>query len=95
MSITIKNSEKDGKGFFEAYEEDTVVGKMMYVKNQANILIIQHTEVDPNFGGRGIGKLLVQSAVAYARTKHIKIIPLCPFASKVMAGRKEYQDVVV
>ncbi|PZP44801.1 MAG: GNAT family N-acetyltransferase [Pseudopedobacter saltans] len=95
MSITIKNSEKDGKGIFEAYEEDKKAGEMTYVKNKSDIIIIDHTEVDPSFGGKGIGKQLVESAVAYARAKHLKIMPLCPFASKVMTGKKQYEDVMM
>jgi len=94
MSTTIKNAEKDGKGIFEAYEEGQKAGEMVYVKNQANILIIDHTEVDPRFGGKGIGKQLISAAVAYARATHLKIMPLCPFASKVMEGKDEYKDIL-
>lgn len=94
MSITIKNVEKDGKGIFEAYEEDTKVGEMTYVKNQAGILIIDHTEVAPEAGGRGIGKQLVNAAVAYVRTKHMKIMPLCPFAARILENKKEYEDIL-
>lgn len=94
MSIIIKNTEKDGKGIFEAYEEDKKAGAMTYVKNQANIMIIDHTEVDPAFGGKGIGKQLVNAAVAYARAKQMKIMPLCPFANKVMTRSEEYADIL-
>ncbi len=68
---------------------------MTYVKNQMSVLIIEHTEVDPKFGGKGIGKQLVDAAVAYARAKHMKIMPLCPFAAKVMDGKEAYKDVLV
>lgn len=95
MSITIKNTEKDGKGIFEAFAESTKAGEMTYVKNQMSILIIDHTEVDPQFSGKGIGKQLVEAAVAYARATHLKIMPLCPFASKVMEGKEIYKDILV
>ncbi|MFT4202597.1 MAG: GNAT family N-acetyltransferase [Chitinophagaceae bacterium] len=94
MSITIKNSEKDGKGLFEAFEETTKVGEMAYVKNQSGVLIIEHTESDPAYSGKGIGKQLVNAAVAYARATRLKVIPLCPFASKVMESKETYKDVL-
>ncbi len=95
MSTTIKNTEKDGKGIFEAFVENVKAGEMTYVKNQKRILIIDHTEVDAQFGGKGIGKQLVEAAVAYARATHLKIMPLCPFASKVTEGKEIYKDVLV
>ncbi len=33
-------------------------------------------------------------AVAFAREKNIKIIPLCPFAKKVFDKTPEYSDVL-
>jgi uncharacterized protein len=43
-------------------------------------LILHHTEVPEALGGRGIGGLLVQAAIARARAEHLAIVPDCPFA---------------
>ena len=93
--INIKHSEKDGKGIFEALEEEKNAGEMTYVKNKENLIIIDHTEVNSAFEGKGIGKQLVDAGADYARTNHLKILPLCPFASKVMKGNEKYADVLV
>ena len=58
-------------------------------------MIIEHTEVDDSLAGKGVGKQLVSTAVDFARTNNIKIIPLCPFAKSVFDRVKEWQDVLV
>jgi hypothetical protein len=37
---------------------------------------------------------MVLQAVAFAREKHIKIIPLCPFANSVFNKMPELSDVL-
>ncbi|MBE2274618.1 MAG: N-acetyltransferase, partial [Flavobacteriales bacterium] len=37
---------------------------------------------------------LVKAGVEYAREKNVKVIPLCPFAKKVIAKIPEFQDVL-
>ncbi|MBX9448276.1 MAG: N-acetyltransferase [Taibaiella sp.] len=56
--------------------------------------IIDHTEVDPAFGGKGVGKKLVMTAVAFARDHHLKIIPLCPFAKSTFEKNQDIKDVL-
>lgn len=92
MTITQNNGEK--KGAFIAIEEGIQAGEMTYSWAGADKFIIDHTEVDPSFGGKGVGKQLVMAAVEYAREKGIKILPLCPFAKKVFDKTPEIADVL-
>jgi len=41
-----------------------------------------------------LAKKMVAQAVAFAREKNIKIIPLCPFAKKVFDKTPEFKDVL-
>ncbi|HEX7757108.1 MAG TPA: GNAT family N-acetyltransferase [Niabella sp.] len=87
--------EDDGrKGAFKAIIEDRPAGEMTYVWVGTTRFIIDHTEVDPGFNGRGIGKKLLMKAVDLAREKQVKIIPLCPFAKSMFAKIKEISDVL-
>ncbi|WP_407031955.1 GNAT family N-acetyltransferase [Polluticaenibacter yanchengensis] len=91
MEIIQENNEK--KGVFYAKENDKQIGEMTYVW-AGNKIIIDHTEVDLAYKGKGIGYDLVQKAVDFAREKSIKIMPLCPFAKAVFDKKPEYADVL-
>lgn len=56
--------------------------------------IIFHTEVNPNYKGKGIAKRLLDAIVNEARNKKIKIIPECLYAKKVMIGNDNYNDII-
>ena len=55
--------------------------------------IIDHTKVDEEYEGQGIGKKLVDKVVEEARKKGIKLMATCPFALKLFQTSKEYEDV--
>ncbi|WP_121361610.1 GNAT family N-acetyltransferase [Flavobacterium johnsoniae] len=82
------------RGYFEAIEDGKEAGKMTYTWAGDSKFIIDHTEVSPEFNGKGVGKKLVMAAVDYARTNNLKIIPLCPFAKSVFDKVEEIRDVL-
>lgn len=89
----IEQKDNNKKGRFILYEGDKKAGEMTYVWVDDYKIIIDHTEVDTVYGGKGYGKVLVMEAVKFARKQDIKIIPLCPFAKKVFDRNQEIQDV--
>lgn len=92
MEIIQENGIKNG--IFKAIENYIVAGEMTYVWAGENKFIIDHTEVFPEFEGKGVGKKLVMAAVDYARSNNFKIMPLCPFAKAVFERSKDIQDVM-
>ena len=44
------------------------------------VLTLVHTEVPDELGGRGLGGVLVQAALAKAIAGHRRLVPQCPFA---------------
>jgi len=92
MEILQKDDGK--KGIFFIEQDGNILAEMTYVWAGEKI-IIDHTEVSEVLGGKGIGKQLVHRAVEFAREKHIKILPLCPFAKAVLNKVSEYHDVVL
>ncbi|GAA6768802.1 GNAT family N-acetyltransferase [Flavobacterium johnsoniae] len=82
------------RGYFEAIEDGKEAGKMTYTWAGDSKFIIDHTEVSPEFNGKGVGKKLVMAAVDYARANNLKIIPLCPFAKSVFDKVEEIRDVL-
>lgn len=92
MEITQK--EKENKGFAIARENGNKAGAMTYSIANKELIIIDHTEVEPEFKGKGVGKQLLYSIVQMARNKEIKILPLCPFANAMFQKNEDIQDVL-
>ncbi|MDX1365083.1 MAG: GNAT family N-acetyltransferase [Arenibacter latericius] len=92
MEITIK--ERESKGFAMAREDGKRAGMMTYSIASKELIIIDHTEVEPEFKGQSIGKQLLYKIVEMAREKNIKILPLCPFANAMFKKLDDIQDVL-
>lgn len=78
------------------YFEDNgkIAAKMVFSMAGKNLMIIDHTDVNPAYRGQGLGKKLLYEIVKEARQDDIKIIPLCPFAKSVFEKEKEIRDVL-
>ncbi|MCY1542402.1 putative protein YjdJ [compost metagenome] len=92
MEIIQRN--EDRKGIFIALEEGQEAGNMSYTWAGTTKFIIDHTEVDPAFKGKGVGKQLVMKAVEYAREHQVKILPLCPFAKAMFDRNADLHDIL-
>ncbi len=91
--MNIERKDDGKKGAFVAMENEIQAGMMTYVWAGENKFIIDHTEVNPDFGGQGVGKKMVMAAVEFARKNNLKITPLCPFAKSVFDKVEEIRDV--
>ena len=92
--MLIQNKKAGNKGMFFVETDGHILAEMVYTMPSPNKMIIEHTEVSDELKGQNVGYQLVYTAVEYARTHNIKIIPLCPFASAVFKKKKEYADVL-
>lgn len=90
--MEIEHFDDGKKGHFKAVEGDVQAGMMTYVWAGEDKFIIDHTEGSPEFSG--VGMKMLNTAVAYAREKNLKIIPLCPFAKKMFERKEEIRDVL-
>lgn len=92
--MEIQQTNNETRGEFAAFIDGEKAGLMTYIWVDSEKLIIDHTEVDSAFGGKGVGKELVLAAVQFARENHLKIIPLCPFANATFQRNADIQDVL-
>ena len=90
----IEQEDNGKKGRYCIYVEDLYAGEMTYTWAGDTKFIIDHTDIEEMFTGKGLGKLLVLRAVDFARTKGLKIIPLCPFAKKVFDTDGSLNDII-
>lgn len=92
--MVITKIDNGNKGIFQAKDNDIIAGEMSYSWAGTDKIIIDHTEVNPNFSGKGVGKLILMEIVKFAREKQIKILPLCPFAKSVFDKTEKIKDVL-
>lgn len=92
--MNILHERDERKGIFIAEENGVKVGEMTYSQAGADKIIIDHTDVNPEFKGQGVGKKMVEAAVAYVRENGMKIMPLCPFAKATFDKNPDMQDVL-
>ncbi|WP_405204948.1 GNAT family N-acetyltransferase [Aquimarina sp. LLG6339-5] len=92
MEIEIR--ERENKGFAIARENDKKAGLMSYSIPGSDFIIIDHTEVEPEYNGKGVGKKLLYKIVEMAREKNLKILPLCPFANAMFKKLDDIKDVL-
>lgn len=62
--------------------------------DQGNQRIFPHTEVDEEFGGRGLATILISEALAATRADGLRIVPVCPMVVAFIEKHPEYSDVV-
>lgn len=86
---------KEEKNRFALYNDDNEeIGEMTWSDAGEDIMIIDHTFVDPTYRGQKLAEKLVLSGVEKARRDNKKIMPLCPFAKKEFDTKAEYADVL-
>lgn len=92
--MEVKHEQNGSKGVFFIEEQNRRIAQLVYVFAGETKFIIEHTEVKPGNEGKGLGKLLVQAAVDFARLKNYKILPLCPYAKAVFEKTESFKDVL-
>ncbi|HTQ65703.1 MAG TPA: GNAT family N-acetyltransferase [Puia sp.] len=92
--MLIQNKQVGNKGLFYVGQDGAILAELVYNVPSPGKMVIEHTEVDESLKGKNVGHELVETAVNYARTHHMKIVPLCPFAKALINRTKEWQDVL-
>ncbi|GMQ29605.1 GNAT family N-acetyltransferase [Algoriphagus confluentis] len=92
--MEIKHQSEGRRGSFFLQMEGQKKAEMVYVMAGPNKMIIEHTEVDEDLQGQGVGLQLLKQLVDWVRKEEIKVIPLCPFAKATFARHAELRDVL-
>lgn len=92
MTATVRDNPAENR--YEIEEDGQRVGIAVY-KLDGDTIAFTHTEVDPAFGGRGLARRLVTTALDDARRRGLAVLPFCPYVRKVIAENAEtYLDLV-
>jgi uncharacterized protein len=96
MDIDTDNLEvihNPGESRFEVRLGDQI-GRTEYFMRDG-VYIFVHTEIPPEFGGRGIADKIAKFALDYVQAEGGKVIARCPFMSKYIQRHKDYQPLLV
>jgi predicted GNAT family acetyltransferase len=53
-----------------------------------------HTEIEPEFEGRGLGGALIREALSRARAEGAEVLPYCPFVRSYIERHPDQLDLV-
>lgn len=85
-------AEEDGR--FVAKDADGLeVGEVTFTRDGDDVLVIDHTGVDPSQRGQGLAEQLVRHVYEKAKKEGLKVDPVCWYAKKVF--EEKYQEVLV
>lgn len=84
MTEGIHVVRNDAREQYEIVVDGTVAGFTEFVPDAEGRLIFPHTEIDPAFGGRGLGSTLVAAAMADVAARGETVVPVCPFVVKYL-----------
>jgi uncharacterized protein len=87
----IHNAEE---GRFEVALGEDKIGRTEYFLRDG-VYVFVHTEIPPEFGGRGIADKIAKFALDYVQGEGGTVIARCPFMSKYIQRHKEYQSLLV
>jgi predicted GNAT family acetyltransferase len=91
VAVTVRDNPELNR--YEIHEDGQLVGFSEYKLSDGAISFL-HTEVDPAFGGRGLGRQLVEVELDDARNRGLSVLPFCPYVRKVVADNPEYLALV-
>lgn len=79
---------------FELPIEGDDVAVAYYQTDDEGRLVLIHTEVPSEYGGRGIGSALARGVFDTARAEGLKLVLRCPFMQIWFARHPDYRDIV-
>lgn len=89
MEITFGDNK-----FYIGEVETSPLAEITFVRQPNNVIEVDHTFVSDELRGQKIAQKLVERVVGYAREQGLSIIPICPYAKKVMESTESYYDVL-
>ncbi|MEV4458255.1 GNAT family N-acetyltransferase [Microbispora sp. NPDC049633] len=93
MSTDARVGHNDAASRYEILLDDTLAGFAQYRLRDGS-MVFTHTEVRGEFGGRGLGGMLVGAALDEARAAGLRVVPLCSFVAWYIEKHPEYRELV-
>ena len=79
-------------GRYDIAVEGKVVGHAD-TADRADQRVFYHTEVDEEFGGRGLATILIEQALVSTRDDGKRIVAVCPTVAGVLEKHPDFSDI--
>jgi uncharacterized protein len=83
-------SPADGK-YTIAVDGETV--GLVAFADRDNQRVFYHTEVDEQFGGRGLASIGIKEALEATRAEAKRVVPVCPTVAEFIKKHSEFDDI--
>ena len=91
MDVVVRDDPENQR--YVALVDDDVAGFADYHED-SGCCVFPHTVVEDGYGGQGVGKALVRTALDDVRARGGQMVPVCPFFAAYIEKHPEYQDLV-
>ncbi|HXQ44741.1 MAG TPA: GNAT family N-acetyltransferase [Acidimicrobiales bacterium] len=92
-SVTVRVTDNESQHRYEAYVDHTLAAFVTYERIPGGITFI-HTETEPGYEGRGVASRLAEAALDDARSRSLRVTPLCPFIAAYIDRHPAYADLL-
>ena len=83
-NVAIEREELNGVHEFVLRIDGERFGFLEFTRPDTGVMRIEHVEVSPELRGTGLGRQLVEKAVAFAKDAQLKVVPICSYARAVI-----------
>ncbi|NEM90336.1 GNAT family N-acetyltransferase [Galbitalea soli] len=78
---------------YEIVEEGAVIGAS-YFRDAGERRVFTHTEIDAEWGGRGLATQLVRYALDDTRVAGMRVVAQCPMVAAFITKNPDYADLL-
>jgi predicted GNAT family acetyltransferase len=78
---------------YEITADGELAGFTVY-ELRPDVIAFMHTEIGDEFGGRGLGSILIRCTLDDVRTRGLAVLPYCPFVRSWLERHNDYVDLV-
>ena len=82
--VSIEREELNGNHEFVLRVDGERLGFLEFTRPGVGVMRIEYVEVSPELRGTGLGRQLVEKAVAFATESKLRVVPICSYARAVI-----------
>ena len=91
--MKLRVEEQPDRNRYVVFADDRRAGFVTY-RREDGVIALDHTEVDEDFEGKGVGSALVRHVLDEARDAGVGVLPFCSFTRSYIERHPDYESLV-